>query len=220
MACRFGLEESRGLASGSLVSAESLRYQKMADNLCAQGKPNEAAPFMFMLKAMEDKNNVDTFTTFAFVHQNYCKALEVLEDGKLLTYSSPVSQLPPGRNSVLPPGRELYTPQEQEKMASYESTISYGAALAAFRLSGDYEESRMYLCAAVKANPTVMPKILRRSERPRWQLSTPAQGHRTHPKMRMIIFGSRRTFGWKRMFGTGFMLIRMPNKLSEGLFPA
>ncbi|KAJ3846455.1 hypothetical protein EV368DRAFT_69906 [Lentinula lateritia] len=51
MACRFGLEESRGLASGSLVSAESLQYQKMADNLCAQGKPNEAAPFMFMLKA-------------------------------------------------------------------------------------------------------------------------------------------------------------------------
>lgn len=54
----------------------------MADNLCAQGKPNEAAPFM--LKAMEDKNNVDIFVTFAFVQQNYRKALEVLEDGKLI----------------------------------------------------------------------------------------------------------------------------------------
>lgn len=78
-----------------------------------------------------------------------------------------LSQLPPGGGTqFLPPRRELYTPQEQEKMASYESTISYGAALAAFRLSGDCEESRMYLRAAVKANPTVMLKILRRSERP------------------------------------------------------
>ncbi|KAF8829961.1 hypothetical protein HHX47_DHR2000211 [Lentinula edodes] len=265
MARRFGPEESRGLAGGSLVSAESLRYQKMADNLCAQGKPNEAAPFM--LKAMEDKNNVDIFVTFAFVQQNYRKALEVLEDGKLIGESSleskygpdafkdggplvgqfnevmdtrpymrllqamvrvavecknhrkaaetiiemfrlnpmdpmqqhkwlptllcrikrypdtlyfcqvfldifvsrlSLSQLPPGGGTqFLPPRRELYTPQEQEKMASYESTISYGAALAAFRLSGDCEESRMYLRAAVKANPTVMLKILRRSERPR-----------------------------------------------------
>lgn len=78
-----------------------------------------------------------------------------------------LSDLPPGGGTqFLPPRRDLYTENEQEKLDLHESTILYSAALATFRMSGDCPESRMYLRAAAKANPTVLMKILRKSKKP------------------------------------------------------
>ncbi|KIK69139.1 hypothetical protein GYMLUDRAFT_35209 [Collybiopsis luxurians FD-317 M1] len=267
MARHFSPEETRGLAGEGLVSSESLRYQRMADDLCARGRPNQAFPFM--IKAMEDKNNVDIFVSYAFVQQNYREALAVLEDGRkrgekslkskfgpeafvdggplvgkfyeeydtrpymrvlqaivrvaveckryqkaadtiiemfrlnpqdpmqqhkwlptllcrLKRYADtlyfcqlfldifvgrvPRSDLPPeGGTRFLAPRRgesALYTSDEQESFTLYGSTILYSAALASFHLEGDCEEGRMYLRAATRANPTVMIRILKRSQQP------------------------------------------------------
>ncbi|KAE9397723.1 hypothetical protein BT96DRAFT_822920 [Gymnopus androsaceus JB14] len=281
MARRFGLEEMRGLAGESLVSAESLRYQKMADDLCAQRKPVQALPFM--RKAMQDKNNVDIYVSYAFVQPSYRQGLEVLMEGKLRGERSlesrygpdtfkddgpfvgrfyevmdtrpymrvlqaivrvaveckkydkavdtiiemfrlnpqdpmqqhkwlptllcrtkryadalyfcqlfidiflsriPLSALPPGGGAQFrAPRRDLYTEDEQARMKIYESTILYSAALATFHMSGDCQESRMYLRAAAKANPVVLTKILKKTKRPEFldssarSYNSPADAH-------------------------------------------
>ncbi|KAK1216291.1 hypothetical protein PQX77_021078 [Marasmius sp. AFHP31] len=63
-----------------MVSPESLRNQKIADDLCAQRRPQEAVPYL--TKAMQDKNNVDVFVSIAFLAPDYENAIETLDEGK------------------------------------------------------------------------------------------------------------------------------------------
>lgn len=51
----------------------------MAENLCQKGNPNAAAPYL--MKAIEDKNNMDAFVQMAFLLPDMNDSVECLETG-------------------------------------------------------------------------------------------------------------------------------------------
>ncbi|KAG7097973.1 hypothetical protein E1B28_005283 [Marasmius oreades] len=80
MARPFGPEALFNQAGFGIVSQESLKNQRIADDLCARRKPNEAVPYI--MKAMQDENNVDIFVTATFLEPTYKESIECLDEGK------------------------------------------------------------------------------------------------------------------------------------------
>ncbi|KAH9844021.1 uncharacterized protein C8Q71DRAFT_25127 [Rhodofomes roseus] len=73
---RQGGESLMGLGGG-LVSAESQKNLTIAEDLCRKKKPEQALPYL--LKAMEDPNNLDADVQLSFLQPNYDMSMEVLE---------------------------------------------------------------------------------------------------------------------------------------------
>ncbi|KAL0058460.1 hypothetical protein AAF712_014864 [Marasmius tenuissimus] len=80
MARPFGPEAMFNQAGLGIVSPESLKNQKIADDLCARRKPKEAVPYIW--KAMLDENNVDIFVTATLLEPTYEESIECLDEGK------------------------------------------------------------------------------------------------------------------------------------------
>ncbi|KAK0479903.1 hypothetical protein EDD18DRAFT_1111601 [Armillaria luteobubalina] len=261
---RVGIERSTGPAGGGVVSAASQRNYEIGAELCRKRKPNEAAPYL--LKAIEDHNNLDAFVEMSFLMPDWESRLDVLsiaaENGKKLlkarlgpncfddsgpyvggfweildtrpymrvleaqvrlsfesgdyklsaetnmemlrlcpgdnlnqrTWLGPLlcrlerysdalyfahlwiedfisdhtNYDPPyrGGTAFKAPGRKLFSPEDEKKVNNSPCSMTYTAALAAFKLWGDCEESRQYLRVASKGNPHVMIKVLGRINRP------------------------------------------------------
>ncbi|KAH9938435.1 uncharacterized protein B0H18DRAFT_967157 [Fomitopsis serialis] len=76
---RQGGERIMGLGGG-LVSQESQRNLKIAEDLCQKRKPKQALPYL--VKAMEDPNNLDADVQFSFLQPNLNMSIKVLEDAE------------------------------------------------------------------------------------------------------------------------------------------
>ncbi|KAK0200540.1 hypothetical protein DFS33DRAFT_1490909 [Desarmillaria ectypa] len=76
-----------------------------------------------------------------------------------------------GGTAFKAPEPKLFSPEVEKEVDLSPCSMSYAAALAAFKLWGDCEESRQYLRIASKANPHVMVKVLGRIKYPE-QLNT------------------------------------------------
>ncbi len=55
------------------------RSLRIGEDLCRKRKPNEAAPYL--LKALEDPNNIDAIIQMAFLMSTINEGLELLEEG-------------------------------------------------------------------------------------------------------------------------------------------
>ncbi|KAK0199280.1 hypothetical protein DFS33DRAFT_1457463 [Desarmillaria ectypa] len=71
-----------------------------------------------------------------------------------------------GGTAFKAPEPKLFSPEVEKEVDLSPCSMSYAAALAAFKLWGDCEESRQYLRIASKANPHVMVKVLGRIKYP------------------------------------------------------
>ncbi|TFK93914.1 hypothetical protein K466DRAFT_580545 [Polyporus arcularius HHB13444] len=75
---RMSAESFMGVGGGS-ITAESARNLRIGEDLCRKRKPNEAAPYL--LKALEDPNNIDAIIQMAFLMSTINEGLELLEEG-------------------------------------------------------------------------------------------------------------------------------------------
>ncbi|KAF7980760.1 hypothetical protein HWV62_36801 [Athelia sp. TMB] len=75
---QFGAEKEQGIGGG-IVSKESQKNLEIAERLCQKGTPNDAVPYL--MKAMEDKNNLDAFVQCAFLCPTNAESIECLEAG-------------------------------------------------------------------------------------------------------------------------------------------
>ncbi|KAK0451220.1 uncharacterized protein EV420DRAFT_1561559, partial [Desarmillaria tabescens] len=73
---KVGIERSTGLAGGGVVSAESQRNYEIGAELCRKRKPKEAAPYL--LRAIQDHNNLDAFIELSFLMPDSESRLDVL----------------------------------------------------------------------------------------------------------------------------------------------
>ncbi|GBE79251.1 hypothetical protein SCP_0204480 [Sparassis crispa] len=73
---RVGAESFLGVGGGT-VSKESQKNLEKAEDLCRKRKPEKALPFL--LKAMEDGNNLDAAVQMAFLMPNLNVSVKVLE---------------------------------------------------------------------------------------------------------------------------------------------
>ncbi|KAJ7509144.1 hypothetical protein B0H11DRAFT_1963979 [Mycena galericulata] len=74
---RYGAEGIHGIGGGGIVSEESQRNLEIAEDLCRRGKPNDAAPYL--MKALDDHNNVDADIQMAYLSPDLLFSVEVLE---------------------------------------------------------------------------------------------------------------------------------------------
>ncbi|KAH7913337.1 hypothetical protein BJ138DRAFT_1171344 [Hygrophoropsis aurantiaca] len=75
---RLGMESQLGVGGG-IVSKESQKNLDKAEDLCRRRKPEQAVPYL--LKAMEDENNLDAFIQAAFLFP-LNEAVQFLEDAE------------------------------------------------------------------------------------------------------------------------------------------
>ncbi|KAI0751404.1 hypothetical protein C8Q80DRAFT_1268646 [Daedaleopsis nitida] len=75
---RLGAEATMGIGGGA-VSAESAGNLKIGEDLARRRKPEQAVPYL--LKAMEDPNNLDAVVQMAFLMPTMEAGLRLLEDG-------------------------------------------------------------------------------------------------------------------------------------------
>lgn len=73
----MGLESLYGVGGGT-ISREAQKNLDKAEDLCRKKKPEKAIPFL--MKALEDPNNLDAAVQLAFVMPNMDMSLNVLED--------------------------------------------------------------------------------------------------------------------------------------------
>ncbi|EPT02866.1 hypothetical protein FOMPIDRAFT_1029164 [Fomitopsis schrenkii] len=76
---RVGAESLTGIGGG-MVSKESQRNLTIAEDLCRKRKPLDAIPYL--LKAMEDPNNLDADIQYCFLQPNLDMSIQVLEDAE------------------------------------------------------------------------------------------------------------------------------------------
>ncbi|KAK7045140.1 hypothetical protein R3P38DRAFT_3433879 [Favolaschia claudopus] len=77
---RYGEEGKYGIGGGGLVSAESQRNLEIAEDLCRQGKPTDAVPYLTL--AMKDRNNFDAEIQMAYLSPELSFSVEVLESAE------------------------------------------------------------------------------------------------------------------------------------------
>ncbi|OAX41732.1 hypothetical protein K503DRAFT_848207 [Rhizopogon vinicolor AM-OR11-026] len=76
---RHGMESKLGVGGGAVISKEAQQNLDRAEDLCRRRKPRKALPFL--LKAMEDGNNLDAFVQAAFLFP-LPEALKALENAE------------------------------------------------------------------------------------------------------------------------------------------
>ncbi|KAG2006119.1 hypothetical protein CC2G_002464 [Coprinopsis cinerea AmutBmut pab1-1] len=78
---RHGFEGALGIGGGGIVSAESEASLNKARDLARKGKPKEALPHL--LKALDDRNNLDAMVEMAFLCPTVEQTIKMLERAEL-----------------------------------------------------------------------------------------------------------------------------------------
>ncbi|KAJ7618718.1 hypothetical protein FB45DRAFT_1063294 [Roridomyces roridus] len=77
---RYGVEGMHGIGGGGVVSAESERNLRIAEDLCRRGRPQDSLPYL--QEAMKDKNNYDAEIQFAYLSPDLLFSIEVMESAE------------------------------------------------------------------------------------------------------------------------------------------